>query len=482
VEVARPPRQKAELGVLLFCVALIIYFVNLNTVWSTDHTSTFLTLDYAIWTNHTFALGKVGSFSPSVDDFVYNGRYYSALAPGLAFFALPLVALGIVLDGGFSLYGYANFLGELFVALLNAIAVVFIYKLARLYFADSTSFFVASAYGFSTISWPFATFFFQSDASAAFAVIAVYLVIRAGRGQGELRYVILGGLAVGAALMVDYVDVILIPVLLGYLALWARRKGPVILAESTLGFLTSSLVGVIAIALYNLSSFGRALVTSEQLYLGSSTIFGNFSTPIYLGVVLNLFSPLRGIFLFSPVLVLGVLGYREMLRRSSGVAGEGALLLAAFLALFLPYCAWYGPTGGLSFGPRFVVAALPFLVLPVGFLVQRRGRLWLVVAYALYAIGVVVNGLAALTSALAGESAWLSSPFLGSTLPLFEQGTLDQWWKGSLGAYWPVGAGVVLATALILPLAAGYGSAHRGWVELTPGPEAAESGSTTMGR
>jgi hypothetical protein len=445
-------------GVLIFSVVLLIYFTNLNTVWSTDHTASFLSLDYSIWSNHTLALGQVGKFSPSVDDFAYHGQYYTALAPGLALFALPFVVPGIILDGGFSLYGFANLFSELFVAVMNAIAVVFIFKLARLYFADSTAAFVAFAYGFSTISWPFATFFFQSDASAAFAVIAVYLVIKVGRDQGGFRSVILGGLAVGAALIVDYVDVVLIPVLLAYLVLSLRRKGLASLLESALGFLACSSVGIVAICLYNVSSFGQALVTSEQLYLGSSTLFGNFSTPIYLGVLLDLFSPLRGIFLFSPVLLLGVLGFRKMLRERSGVTKEGLLLLATFLALFLPYCAWYGPTGGLSFGPRFVIASLPFLLLPAGFAIQRDGKPRLAVAYLLYAFGVIVNGLGALTSALAGETAWLSSPFLGSTLPLFNQGNLDQWWKGRLGAYWPVGAGIVLAAALILPLAMGYGS------------------------
>jgi hypothetical protein len=167
-------------------------------------------------------------------------------------------------------------------------------------------------------------------------------------------------------------------------------------------------------------------------------------------VILNLFTPLRGIFLYSPVLLAGVFGFRKMLV-ASAVRGEGLLILAVFVALFLPYCAWYGPTGGLSFGPRFIVASLPFLLLPVGYVIEGSWKYRGVVVYILYSAGVVINGLAALTSALAGNTGWLSSPFLDSTVPLLAHGTLDQWWAGIIGWFWPVAAGTVIAVTLLLP-------------------------------
>ncbi|MGP8125007.1 MAG: hypothetical protein ACLQEQ_03945 [Nitrososphaerales archaeon] len=437
-------------GLVIFLATLLVFGVTLNAVWATDHTASFLDLDYAIWANHALALGRVGQFTPnSVDIFQYKGQYFSALAPGLSLLALPLVATGFALVGHFTEFGPVMLLSELFVAVMNALAALFLYKLSRMYFREATASFIALAYAFSTVGWPFATFFFQSDVSAALDVVAVYCVLRVARGSGGSAVILLGGLSVAAAMTVDYVNVLLMPVLLAYVVV-ALRKDHGLLAKAASGFASSSFLGVLAIGFYNRLSFGQILVTSEQLYLHSSSLLGEFSTPLYLGVLLNLLTPLRGIFLYSPILLVGVVGLGKMLRNSA-VRKEGLLILAVFLALFLPYCAWYGPTGGLSVGPRFIVASLPFLLLPAGFVMEGGWRYRGPVIYVLYSLGVVVNGLEALTSALAGNTGWLTSPFLGSTVPLLAHGTLDQWWMGFAGSFWPVAAGTVIAAALLLP-------------------------------
>ena|GEM_PF-327867 len=437
-------------GSVIFLVTLLVFGVTLNAVWATDHTASFLDLDYATWANHTFALGSVGQFIPnSVDVFQYRGQYYSALAPGLALLAFPFVVPGFIVEGHFSEYGTVMLSSELFVAVLNALAALYLYKLSRMYFREATATFIALAYAFSTVSWPFATFFFQSDVSAAFDVIAVYSVLRATRGSGGSVTILVGGLSVAAAMTVDYVNFLLMPVLLVYIIV-SLRKDYGLLAKGAAEFALCSFFGVLAIGLYNYASFGQVLVSSEQLYLHSPSVLGEFSTPLYLGMVLNLFTPLRGIFLYSPVLLAGVFGFRKMVG-APAVRREGLLLLTVFTALFLPYCAWYGPTGGLSFGPRFIVASLPFLLLPAGYVIESGWRYRGPVVYILYSAGVVINGLAALTSALAGNTGWLTSPFLDSTVTLLAHGTLDQWWAGVIGRFWPLATGTVIAAALLLP-------------------------------
>ncbi len=467
-------------GSIIFLATLLVFGVTLNGVWATDHTASFLDLDYAMWTNHTFALGRVGQFIPnSVDIFQYRGQYYSALAPGLALLAFPFVVSGFIIDGHFNEYGAVMLFSEFFVAMMNALAAFYLYKLGRMYFKEATASFIALAYAFSTIGWPFATFFFQSDVSAALDVIAVYFVLRATRGSGGSYTILLGGLSVAAAMAVDYVNFLLMPMLLVYIIV-SLREDHGLLAKAAVGFALCSLFGVVAIGLYNYASFGQVLVSSEQLYLHSSSILGSFSTPLYLGIFLNLFTPSRGIFLYSPVLLVGVLGFVRMLGRPSAVRGEGLLILTVFMALFLPYCAWYGPTGGLSFGPRFVIASLPFLLLPAGYVIESGWRYRGAVVYILYSAGVVINGLAALSSTLAGDNGWLASPFLDSTVPLLARGTLDQWWTGIIGRFWPVAAGTVIAVALLLPDILGRasetveGEAHRGVLHLGSRPSELE--------
>jgi hypothetical protein len=246
------------------------------------------------------------------------------------------------------------------------------------------------------------------------------------------------------------VNAILIPIIGAYLILSLRASGrpfPRIAA----GFLLASLLGVLLIGLYNEAIFGTAFHTTEQVYLNSATPFGEFSTPVYQGIFLNLFSPLRGLFVYSIFLVLGALGLAGMLRGKSHRT-EAVLLLACFLGIFLPYSAWYDPVGGAAFGPRFLVAAIPFLLIPAGLVIEEGSRGTRIVAFLLYAAGVVVNGIAGVTEGIAPTTNWGQSPFLSFTFPNFLHGELDDWWVKFVGQYWPIPAVLLIATAIALPL------------------------------
>jgi hypothetical protein len=135
--------------VLIFFCVLTIYLFSLNSVWAADHPNSFLELDYTIWTHHSFILGSATSFKPgSVDDFAYDGNYYSALAPGTAILALPFVAVGFMLDGHFTVFGYALLASEVFVALANSAAAALVYLVGRFFFDKRVSAFLAFAYAF----------------------------------------------------------------------------------------------------------------------------------------------------------------------------------------------------------------------------------------------------------------------------------------------------------------------------------------------
>ena len=421
-------------------------------MWATDHATSFLQLDWAIWTHHSFVLGSASTFQPNtVDDFVFNGNYYSALAPGTAILALPFAGVGFMLDGHFTVFGYALMAPEVFVAFLNAVAAYLVYAVGRLFFSKRTSVFLAFVYAFSTISWPFATYFFQSDVTAMFDLLAVYFTIRVTRrGDGAVRNAVLAGLSIGVALTTDYVNAILIPIIGAYL-IFSLRASERRFARTAAGFLVASLLGILLIGLYNEAIFGTAFHTTEQVYLNSATPFGEFSTPLFQGIYLNLFSPLRGLFVYSIFLVLGVFGLAELLRGKRH-RNEAVLLIACFLGIFLPYSAWYDPVGGAAFGPRFLVSAIPFLLIPAGLVIEEGSRGTRIVAFFLYAAGVVVNGIAGVTEGISPTTNWGLSPFLSFTLPNFLHGELDDWWLKFVGQYWPIPAVLLIAAAIVFPL------------------------------
>jgi Dolichyl-phosphate-mannose-protein mannosyltransferase len=440
-------------GLLIFTSTLLIFAFSLNAVWAADHPTSLLQLSYALWAHHSVVLGKVGQFNPeTVDDFSYKGNYYSALAPGASVLSLPFVGLGFTLDGGFNLFGNAMLLSELFVSLCNAIAAYLVFKLASMYFTERTSAFVAFAYAFSTIGWPFATYFFESDVAAMFDVLAVYLAIRMARsGSSGLADAVPCGAALGAALTIDYLDGILVPIVSIFL-LYSFRKRLTGFAKGFVGFLGASAFGVALIALYNQAAFGDPFLTTEQAYQHTSSLLGSFSYPLLSGLYLDLFSPLRGVFVYCPILILGALGFDFILRRRE-TASEGLLLAACFVGILVPYAMWYNPVGGEAFGQRFLIPVIPFLLIPSGFLVEAKKRGIAVIAYLLYGVGVIFNGIAGVTTAIPQAEAVSHFPFLTHVLPLFLKGQLDTWWWREAGPAWWAPALLIIATAFLLPLA-----------------------------
>lgn len=447
-------------GLLIFFATLVVYVFCLNGVWAVDHATSFLELDYSMWTRHSFVLGN-GSFKPnSVDDFEYNGNWYSALAPGTPILALPLVAVGFILDGHFTVFGHATVFSELFVALTNTLAASLVYLVGRFFFDKKISSFLAFVYAFSTISWPFATYFFQSDVSAMFCLLAVYFTIRATRySEGRLGNAAIAGMAVAVGMLVDYINAIFLPIIFLYILLLLRERKEYF-ARPAIVFASMAALGLVMIGLYNYVNFGDPLRGTEQLYLHASSLLTEFSYPLDLGAYLNLFSPYRGLFVYSIFLVIGVFGFYEMLKRST-YNKEAILLLACFLGIFIPYSMWYDPSGGEGFGPRFLVAAIPFLILPAGIVIERGDRTLRVIAYALYGVGVVINGIAGLTSTVTPMYSPTVSSFLTWTLPLFLRGGMDTWWLQYVGRGWPIPSMMIIGFALVVPAVSSYLIARR---------------------
>jgi hypothetical protein len=437
---------------LIFAIPFVIYLACLNSVWGTDHPTSIVDLDYAIYANHSFALGKVGEYSPnSVDTFPYHGYFYTASAPGTAVLAYPFVAAGFFLQGGFTIFGWVLLLSETFVALANALAVHVLYRVSRDFFCgERASSIVALCYGFSTISWPYTTYFFQSDVSALFVLLGVYFALDATRPnrEGELRILklVMCGFSLGTALTVDYVTVFLVPLFALY---FLAQKGSVFRrAARSASFLAAASVGGILVLLYNLVSFGNPLLSSEQLYLKSPGLLSGFSFFLPLGLFLNSLTPLRGVFLFTPALFAAVKGFYLRLRPSS-FDPRFLLLLVLSLGIVIPYSMWYGPTAGPSYGPRYLVPAMPLLLLPVGPLIESGKRKTAFVFFLAYAAGVVINGFGAMTGVVPPDLEWLSSPFLNVAVPDLASGALDTWWVTAAGPYWPLPAGLILAAPIL---------------------------------
>jgi hypothetical protein len=106
------------------------------------------------------------------------------------------------------------------------------------------------------------------------------------------------------------------------------------------------------------------------------------------------FGPYRGIFLLSPFLLLAVPGFVVLFRQRAW-RSETWLWLGICAVYFLFTISYFAWDGGASLGPRHFIPALPFLILPIAFLLKEQRALRpLAVGLILFSILVVTLSVA----------------------------------------------------------------------------------------
>jgi len=119
-----------------------------------------------------------------------------------------------------------------------------------------------------------------------------------------------------------------------------------------------------------------------------------FSNPIIVGVYGVLLSGGKSIFLFSPPLLLGVLGWKAFAARAQ-LRSDAWLFLAICAAQVLLFAKWWDWSGDDSWGVRFLIPGVLLMCIPLVAILDRRALVIPVVA-----AGVVVQLLAVLAGPL----------------------------------------------------------------------------------
>ena len=324
-----------------------------------------------------------------------DGRYYSAKAPGVALLAVgPYFALdrtgaleavvrvtGIPREDA-DLWSLALIVCALAAALTLVLAARLGDEVARGYGVAA-----AVTLGLATLFLPFSTLLFAHVPAAALA-FAAFAVLWLRKGTWAA---LAAGTLAGAAVTVEY-PLALAALALGLYAIsaggWLRRG---------LAYAGGVLIGVSPLLAYNTWAFGSPL---HFPYEDALPIAGNPSNERgFFGIAwpdvetaARLLFGERGLVVITPIVLCALAAlvplYRTRWRR------EAVLIGGLFLA-FLVYNAGYDvPFGGDSPGPRFLVAVLPFLAVPlaVSYAVWPRVTVALALVSALYAVGVTLTG------------------------------------------------------------------------------------------
>jgi hypothetical protein len=204
-------------------------------------------------------------------------------------------------------------------------------------------------------------------------------------------WLILAGLAAGWAYACRP-SLLVVPPLA---ALWAMRNFRL---KSVWFLLPCGLVGLSVFA-YNYAVFGK-------LTGGYARNLGIFASWDGMAVVTLLFSPSRGLFLFSPFLLFTVAGLAHALRRPWRMDGLCTYLNLATLTLFSFWSTW---AAGSSFGARYLCEATLLMVVVLGW--QGAGclrRRWVMEIFLLL---VIASCHLHIVGAREGDAGWTEHVF-----------------------------------------------------------------------
>lgn len=358
-----------------------------------------------------------------------DGHYYTDKAPGQSLLGVPVYALVKRLAGypdhpldlpqarAYWPRDYWVTVGTsgLATALLGVLLYVFFLRVGT---SHSTAVLLAVAYALGTPALTYATLFYGHQSAALAATASFYLLYRAAndplhRGLGRMLF---AGLLAGWAVVVEFPMLLVCGILWAY-ALIAFKLSPGQVGESqsrcvgnalvhsltrspafwlTAGMVTSGLV----LLGYQTLAFGHPLRTGYsyeiyQPFREAHTGIG-IGAPDWSVVPHLLFSLDRGLFVYAPVMLLALPAcFALLLRRRWAVV---VVPFVSFAALLLVNICHRLPDGGLATGPRFLLPAVPMLLIPVAAwfaTLEQSGRLWatktkLVVTTGLGGVGMIV--------------------------------------------------------------------------------------------
>ena len=389
----------------------------------------------------------------TIDSSYVDGRYYAAKAPGLAMFTLPwygaLRAAGLQDGSPGSEAAYRNRVWELnlFGAVLPMLVVLVLMFLVVERIVPGYGLPTSVLLGAGTLLLPFATLYFDHVLSAAlgFAAFAVLFLERETRRGGWLLAA--GGLLAGLALVVEF-PLAVVAVVLGIYA--ALGAGP---ARRLAAYAGGLVVGVLPLAAFNTWAFGTpwtlGYTNALKAPAGSGTPVVGANAEGFYGVgfpdpraAVSLLVSEKGLLIVTPLTLAAAAGlpllYRSGRRAETFVCGVVPLLFLAYNA------GYYLPFGGQGPGPRFLIPALPFLALPLGFALRARP---LVVA-GIGVTSIAVMALATLTGPLTGVEYGI-----GTWLGRLGRSDLAETLIGRLGASSAWLGGAVFLLLLMLALA-----------------------------
>jgi Dolichyl-phosphate-mannose-protein mannosyltransferase len=347
-----PKRLRSPL--LLFLAAVFIYNLNGRLIGAGD-TIPASYMPLSILREFDFDLDEFPFLHETGFPFFLlriNERVISAYPPWAGVLALPVYLLSVV--GGLSSQSpLIHDLQKLSASLITALSVLLLLLGLRRLTTEKIAWFIAIVYAFGTSSFSSSSqALWQHGASQLFLTLTIYWLVR---GLDEPRFSAYAGFALAGAVVCRPTNAFMTIPIAAYV-LWHHRAHFV-------GFLVAAVPPVLIFTAYNMRYFGSPITTAFTGETGPSRIWTSgshlFSTPLFEGLAGVLASPGRGLFIYSPILLVSIVGVVMVWRDRQQVLLK--YLSLAPLPLVLLTSKWVAWWGGGSYGPRLLADITPIL-------------------------------------------------------------------------------------------------------------------------
>lgn len=383
-----PPPRPGRLERRLFGCALAVYlFLGGGHIASSDGNTMFALSESLLAGRLAIPAGngKLGR----------DGQLYAKADPGQAVVALPLVVLGkasaqLLPDGPYRRY-WPKAVASTLNALIGAAALVLCFRVVKsLGYAPRTALLLTLGFGFTTSFLPYTKSYLREPLLALCLLGTFWELRRHALSQAHAEeashvnrrlppHPLRAGLWLGAGMVIKStlgLNLFLFaPYLLVTTPAPARQR-----ALLALGI--GPVLGLGVILAYNAARFGHPFTS------GYDPTVDNFSTPLLVGLYGQLASSGKSIFLYAPLGFAALWGIAGLVRHHRPEALTALLIFASNVCFHARFASWAGEG---SWGPRYLVPFLPFLLLPAAELWQS-GRRWRRRAFALaLALGLLVQ-------------------------------------------------------------------------------------------
>lgn len=354
----------------------------------------------------------------------WNGNYVSLFAPGLSMLIIP----GYVLGKSIGLSQVGSFAIISLFAVLN---FVLIRGIAGLLGANRKASFIAGlAFLFATPAFAYAVTLYQHHISTFLILLSTFLLIRFKNRWWSLCAI---WFLCGVSLIVDYPNLFLmapigVAAVLSMFSITKKKTiGTIISLHSKLLFtFIGVILPIVVFGMANFYSYGNPMQLAGTVpYIAEIDENGEPVIPldeegnkvvedlseveaqssvtffhprnIVNGLYIHTLSIDRSVFIYTPVILFGLLGAYLLYKRNNQYL---QLLVGIAAVNLILYSMWGDPWGGWAFGSRYLIPTYAILAIFIAIALSTyaKNKILLIIFGIIMSYSIAVNTLGALTS------------------------------------------------------------------------------------